>query len=89
MLNVSAFISYHVFVTGVFAAFGCWIIAHIGPEYSNKVGAVIDNPQLETLQSIGCVEKLKNGLLNMPDSNFYGTLYRKYVWEVSESSDNF
>ena len=25
----------------------------------------------------------------MPDSNFYGTLYRKHVREVSESSDNF
>ena len=22
---------------------------------------------------IGCIEKLKNGLFNMPDSNFYGT----------------
>ena len=25
----------------------------------------------------------------MPDSNFYGTGYKKYVYEVSESSDKF
>ena len=25
------------------------------------------------LYALGCVEKLKNGLFNMPDSNFYGT----------------
>ena len=23
--------------------------------------------------TVGCIEKLKNGLFNMPDSNFYGT----------------
>ena len=39
--------------------------------------------------AIGWIEKLKNWLFNMPDSNFYGTWYRKHVWEVSESSDNF
>ena len=32
--------------------------------------------------SVGCVEKLENGLYDMPDSCFYGTWYKKHVCEV-------
>ena len=38
---------------------------------------------------LGCVEKLENGIFDMPDSNFHGTLYEKHVCEVLESFDKF
>ena len=36
---------------------------------------VVGHPERQTIQAlyiVGCVEKLENGLFNMPDSYFYG-----------------
>ena len=34
--------------------------------------------RLNLILAIGCVEQLKNKLLDMPDSNYHGTWYRKH-----------